>query len=99
MMSVWKYEKISEMFVRNCMKLLNIPIKVTFYTFLGRLLIFWGDIFCKYSLDLETNGWMKSSLFLWSIGGWFYDSSNKYAWNHIIDSRKYSTDPTKKYNE
>jgi hypothetical protein len=42
---------------------------------------------------------MKSSLFLWSIGGWFYDSSNKYAWNHIIDSRKYSTNPTKKYNE
>ena len=96
MMSVWKYEKISEIFVRNCMRLLNIPIKITFYTFLGRALVFCGDKFCQYSLDLETNGWMKSSLFLWSIGVWFYEASNKYAWVHIIGSSHY---PPKKYNE
>ena len=97
MMNVWKYEKISDKFVRGCMKLLNIPIKVTYYTLIGRVLVFWGDIFCKYSLNLETNGWMKSSLLLWSIGVWFYDASNKYAWIHIIDSEKYFT--TRKYNE
>ena len=78
------------------MKLLNISIKRTFYTFIGNVLVFWGDIFCKYSLDLETNGWMRSSLLLWSIGVWFYSISNKYAWIHIIDSNHI---PTKKYSE
>ena len=95
-MNVWKYEKISDKFVRSCMKLLNISIRVTLYTFLGKVLVFVGDTFCKYSLDLESNGWMRSSLFLWSIGVWFYEASNKYAWIHIIDPDKY---PKKKYSE
>jgi len=94
MMNVWKYEKISDKFVRSCMKLLNIPIRTTYYTLLGRVLVFWGDTFCKYSLDLETNGWMKSSLLLWSIGVWLYEASNRYAWVHIIGRDR----PTKKYN-
>jgi len=96
MMNVWKYEKISDKFVRGCMKLLNISIKRTFYTFIGNVLVFWGDIFCKYSLDLETNGWMRSSLLLWSIGVWFYSMSNKYAWIHITDANHI---PTKKYSD
>ena len=76
------------------MKLLNIPIRITFYTLLGRVLVFLGDRFCQYSLDLETNGWMRASLLLWSIGVWFYSASNKYAWIHIsghdIPIKKYS---------
>ena len=74
------------------MKLLNIPIKVTLYTFLGNTLVFLGDRFCQYSLDLEGIGWMRSSLLLWSIGVWFYSASNKYAWIHIsghIPPKKY----------
>ncbi len=90
MMNVWKYEKISDKFVRGCMKLLNISIKLTFYTLIGRVLVFCGDTFCKYSLDLETSGWMRSSLLLWSIGVWFYSASNKYAWIHI-SGREHST--------
>ena len=90
MMNVWKYEKISDKFVRGCMKLLNIPIKLTFYTIIGKVLVFWGDTFCKYSLDLETSGWMRSSLLLWSIGLWFYNASTKYAWIHI-SGREHST--------
>ena len=76
------------------MKLLNISIKITFYTLLGRVLVFLGDKFCQYSLDLETNGWMRASLLLWSIGVWFYNASNKYAWIHISGHI-----PVKKYNE
>ena len=75
------------------MKLLKIPIKVTLYTFLGNALVFLGDRFCQYSLDLEGIGWMRSSLLLWSIGVWFYNASNKYSWIHIsghIPSKKYS---------
>ena len=76
------------------MKLLNIPIKVTLYTFLGNTLVFLGDRFCQYSLDLEGIGWMRSSLLLWSVGVWFYSASNKYAWIHIsghdIPIKKYS---------
>ena len=71
MMNVWKYEKISDKFVRSCMKLLNVPIRITFYTLLGRVLVFLGDKFCQYSLDLEGIGWMRSSLLLWSVGVWF----------------------------
>ena len=76
------------------MKLLNISIRITFYTLLGRVLVFLGDKFCQYSLDLETNGWMRASLLLWSIGVWFYSASNKYAWIHISGHI-----PVKKYNE
>ena len=76
------------------MKLLNIPIKVTLYTFLGNTLVFLGDRFCQYSLDLEGIGWMRSSLLLWSVGVWFYSASNKYAWIHISGHI-----PVKKYNE
>ena len=76
------------------MKLLNISIRITFYTFLGKVLVFLGDRFCQYSLDLETNGWMRASLLLWSIGVWFYSASNKYAWTHISGHI-----PVKKYNE
>ena len=76
------------------MKLLNIPIKVTLYTFLGNTLVFLGDKFCQYSLDLEGIGWMRSSLLLWSIGVWFYNASNKYAWIHISGQI-----PVRKYNE
>ena len=76
------------------MKLLNIPIRITFYTLLGRVLVFLGDRFCQYSLDLETNGWMRASLLLWSIGVWFYNASNKYAWIHISGQI-----PVRKYNE
>ena len=76
------------------MKLLNIPIRITFYTFLGKTLIFLGDKFCQYSLDLEGIGWMRSSLLLWSIGVWFYNASNKYAWIHISGQI-----PVRKYNE
>ena len=76
------------------MRLLNISIRITFYTFLGRVLVFLGDRFCQYSLDLETNGWMRASLLLWSIGVWFYNASNKYAWVHISGHI-----PVKKYNE
>jgi len=76
------------------MKLLNIPIKVTLYTFLGNALVFLGDRFCQYSLDLEGIGWMRESLLLWSIGVWFYSASNKYAWIHISGHI-----PVKKYNE
>ena len=76
------------------MKLLNVPIRITFYTLLGRVLVFLGDKFCQYSLDLETNGWMRASLLLWSIGVWFYNASNKYAWIHISGHI-----PVKKYNE
>ena len=76
------------------MKLLNIPIKVTLYTFLGNTLVFLGDRFCQYSLDLEGIGWMRASLLLWSIGVWFYSASNKYAWIHISGHI-----PVKKYNE
>ena len=94
MMNVWKYEKISDKFVRSCMKLLNIPIRITFYTLLGRVLVFLGDRFCQYSLDLEGIGWMRASLLLWSIGVWFYSASNKYAWIHISGHI-----PVKKYNE
>ena len=94
MMNVWKYEKISDKFVRSCMKLLNIPIRITFYTLLGRVLVFLGDRFCQYSLDLEGIGWMRASLLLWSIGVWFYNASNKYAWIHISGHI-----PVKKYNE
>ena len=75
------------------MKLLNIPIKVTLYTFLGNTLVFLGDRFCQYSLDLEGIGWMRSSLLLWSVGIWFYNASNRYAWIRIsghIPSKKYS---------
>ena len=74
------------------MKLLNIPIKVTLYTFLGNTLVFLGDKFCQYSLDLEGIGWMRSSLLLWSVGVWFYNASNIYAWIHIsghIPIKKY----------
>ena len=76
------------------MKLLNIPIRITFYTLLGRVLVFLGDKFCQYSLDLEGIGWMRASLLLWSIGVWFYSASNKYAWIHISGHI-----PVKKYNE
>ena len=76
------------------MKLLNVSIRITFYTLLGRVLVFLGDKFCQYSLDLETNGWMRASLLLWSIGVWFYSASNKYAWVHITGHI-----PVKKYNE
>ena len=76
------------------MKLLNISIRITFYTLLVRVLVFLGDRFCQYSLDLETNGWMRASLLLWSIGVWFYNASNKYAWIHISGHI-----PVKKYNE
>ena len=76
------------------MKLLNISIRITFYTLLGRVLVFLGDRFCQYSLDLETYRWMRASLLLWSIGVWFYSASNKYAWVHIIGRDR----PTKKYN-
>ena len=76
------------------MKLLNISIRITYYTLLGRVLVFLGDKFCQYSLDLETNGWMRTSLLLWSIGVWFYNASNKYAWTHISGHI-----PVKKYNE
>ena len=76
------------------MRLLNIPIKTTYYTLKGKALVFLGDKFCEYSLDLETNGWMKSSLLLWSIGVWFYNVSSKYAWVHISGHK-----PVKKYNE
>ena len=76
------------------MKLLNIPIKVTLYTFLGNTLVFLGDRFCQYSLDLEGIGWMRSSLLLWSVGIWFYNASNKYAWIHISGQI-----PVRKYNE
>ena len=76
------------------MKLLNIPIRVTLYTFLGNALVFLGDKFCQYSLDLEGIGWMRSSLLLWSIGVWFYNPSNKYAWIHISGQI-----PVRKYNE
>ena len=93
-MNVWKYEKISDKFVRSCMKLLNISIRITFYTFLGKVLVFLGDRFCQYSLDLEGIGWMRASLLLWSIGVWFYNASNKYAWAHISGHI-----PVKKYNE
>ena len=76
------------------MKLLNISIRITFYTLLGRVLVFLGDRFCQYSLDLETYRWMRESLLLWSIGVWFYSASNKYAWIHIsghdIPIKKYS---------
>ena len=74
------------------MKLLNIPIKVTLYTFLGNTLVFLGDKFCQYSLDLEGIGWMRISLLLWSVGVWFYNASNRYAWFHIsghIPIKKY----------
>ena len=74
------------------MKLLNIPIKVTLYTFLGNTLVFLGDKFCQYSLDLEGIRWMRSSLLLWSVGVWFYNASNRYAWIHIsglIPPKKY----------
>ena len=76
------------------MKLLNISIRITYYTLLGKALVFLGDRFCQYSLDLETNGWMRASLLLWSIGVWFYNASNKYAWTHISGHI-----PVKKYNE
>jgi len=76
------------------MKLLNISIRVTLYTFLGNTLVFLGDRFCQYSLDLEGIGWMRSSLLLWSVGVWFYSASNKYAWIHISGHI-----PVKKYNE
>ena len=95
-MNVWKYEKISDKFVRSCMKLLNVPIRITFYTLLGRVLVFLGDKFCQYSLDLEGIGWMRVSLLLWSIGVWFYSMSNKYAWIHITDANHI---PTKKYSD
>ena len=74
------------------MKLLNTPIKVILYTFLGNTLVFLGDKFCQYSLDLEGIGWMRTSLLLWSVGVWFYNASNTYAWNHIsghIPIKKY----------
>ena len=74
------------------MKLLNIPIKVTLYTFLGNTLVFLGDKFCQYSLDLEGIGWMRTSLLLWSVGVWFYYASNSYALIHIsghIPIKKY----------
>ena len=73
------------------MKLLNFPIKVKFYIFIGKSLVFCGDTFCKHSLNLETNGWMRLSLCFWNIGLWFYSASNKYAWIHIIGSEQYST--------
>ena len=76
------------------MKLLNISIRVTLYTFLGKTLFFLGDKFCQYSLDLEGIGWMRASLLLWSIGVWFYNASNKYAWIHISGQI-----PVRKYNE
>lgn len=76
------------------MKLLNVPIRITYYTLLGRVLVFLGDKFCQYSLDLEGIGWMKASLLLWSIGVGFYNASNKYAWVHITGHI-----PVKKYNE
>jgi hypothetical protein len=93
-MNALKYEKISEIFVRNYMRLLNMPIRTTYYTLLGKALVFLGDTFCKFSLDLETNEWMKCSLLLWSVGVWFYEASNRYAWVHIIDKNR----PTGKYN-
>jgi hypothetical protein len=71
-----------------------VSIRITFYTLLGSVLVFLGDKFCQYSLDLETNGWMRASLLLWSIGVWFYSASNKYAWVHITGHI-----PVKKYNE
>ena len=92
-MNVWRLANYSRKIGRSWVNSSNSPIKIQFYTFIGKVLVFCGDTFCKYSLDLETNGWMRSSLLLWSIGLGFYNASNKYAWIHIIGR----DNPTGKY--
>ena len=76
------------------MQVLRRRIKVTFYTFLGRILQLYGDIFCNYALILEEKGWVSIANFWWKLGAWFYKRADKVAWGQILDPENY---PKKKY--
>ena len=76
------------------MQLLKRPVKVTFYTSLGKTLQFYGDIFCDYALILEEKCWMGAANFWWKIGVWFYNRADTSAWSQILDPENY---PKKKY--
>ena len=70
------------------------PSKVIFYTFMGRALQFYGDIFCDQALMQESHHRMMMANFFWKIGVWFYRRADKVAWSQILDPEDY---PKKKY--
>ena len=58
------------------MQKLRMPSKVIFYTFMGRALQFYGDIFCDYALMQESHHRMMMANFFWKIENLRY----KYQW-------------------
>ena len=70
------------------------PSKVIFYTFMGKALQFYGDIFCDYALMQESHHRMMMANFFWKIGVWFYKMADNVAWKQILDPKNY---PKKKY--
>ena len=70
-------------------------------TVLGKVLHFYGNVFCAFALILEETASgkfgniiiTKLSNIFWKLGHWFYDQSDKYAWRYFKEK------PVRKYGD